>query len=70
MLYFVNGMELEVIWVAFRGSVNDVVVCRDRASSGGTTYALLVVHDSQCKKQLLTIFENSERFQEEPPYLF
>ena len=41
MIYFPEGMELEEVSVVFQGSVNDVVVCRDRRSAAGTLYTLL-----------------------------
>ena len=47
MVYYAQGMELEVVSQAFHGSVNDVAVCRDRLSASGTLYTLLAVHDRE-----------------------
>ena len=57
MVYFTEGMELEEISVVFHGSVNDVVVCRDRRSAAGTLYTLLAVHDRDCAKNMLAVME-------------
>ena len=61
MVYHADGMELEVIWEAFRGSVNDVSVCRNRNSSAGTCYTLLSIHDRSCIKTVLDLLDRSDR---------
>lgn len=61
MIYYAHNMELEVISQVFHGSVNDVVVCRDRLSASGTCYTLLAVHDRECARRLLTVMEDSQR---------
>lgn len=61
MVYYAQGMELEVISQAFHGSANDVVVCRDRLSASGTLYTLLAVHDRECARKMLMVMEDSQR---------
>ena len=61
MVYYARNMELEVISQVFRGSVNDVAVCRDRLSASGTLYTLLEVHDRECARKLLTVMEDGQR---------
>ena len=70
MVYYPQGMELEVISQIFHGSVNDVVVCRDRLSGSGTLYTMLVVHDRACARKLLTVMEESRRTGESPCLLY
>ena len=41
MVYYAQGMELEIVSRLLHGSVNDVAVCRDRLSPAGTMYTLL-----------------------------
>ena len=62
-------MELSPIWEAFRGPVNDVLVCRDLRSPVDMRYTLLVIHDRACVKQMLTVLEQSERERGRAPYL-
>lgn len=71
VVYDAGNMLLSPIWEAFRGPVNDVVVCRDLKSPVGARYTLLVVRDRACVKQMLTVFDQSERVSSEgrPPYL-
>ncbi len=66
MVYYAQGMELEVVSEAFRGPVNDVLVCRDRLSASGSLYTLLAVHDRECARNLLAVLENSEAVGESP----
>ena len=66
MVYYAQGMELEVVSEAFRGPVNDVLICRDRLSASGTRYTLLAVHDRVCARNLLAVLENSEAAGESP----
>ena len=66
MVYYAQGMELEVVSEAFRGPVNDVLICRDRLSASGTRYTLLAVHDRVCARSLLAVLENSEAAGESP----
>ena len=66
MVYYSQGMELEVVSQLFHGSVNDVVVCRDRLSASGTLYTLLAVHDRECARKMLAVMENSQRMEESP----
>ena len=61
MIYQGGNMELSPIWEAFRGPVNDVLVCRDLRSPVDMRYTLLVIHDRACVKQMLTVLEQSER---------
>ena len=61
MVYYAQGMELEVVSQAFHGSVNDVAVCRDRLSASGTLYTLLAVHDRECARKMLMVMEDSQR---------
>ena len=64
MVYYAQGMELEVVSRVFHGSVNDVVVCRDRLSASDTLYTLLVVHDRECARKLLTVMETGRHTDE------
>ena len=64
MVYYAQGMELEVVSQVFHGSVNDVVVCRDSLSASDTLYTLLVVHDRECARKLLTVLEEGRRTDE------
>lgn len=66
MIYYPQGMELEVVSELFRGSVNDAVVCRDRLSASGALYTLLVVHDRDCVRKMLSVFESSDRSEASP----
>lgn len=66
MVYYAQGMELEVISQVFHGSANDVAVCRDRLSASGTLYTLLAVHDRACARKMLAVMENSQRTGESP----
>ncbi len=61
MIYFPEGMELEEVSVVFQGSVNDVVVCRDRRSAAGTLYTLLAIHDRECARKMLEVMENGQK---------
>lgn len=61
MVYYAKDMELEVVSELFRGSVNDVAVCRDRLSASGTLYTLLAVRDRECARSLLTVMEDNQR---------
>lgn len=61
MVYYPEGMELEVISEVLRGSVNDVLICRDRLSAVGTLYTVLAVHDRECVRNMLQILEGSQR---------
>ena len=69
MIYEVDEMKLEVVGEIFRGTVNDVVVCKDLNSSIGAQYTVLSIHDSECIKKVLRIFSQNERSMEQPPYL-
>lgn len=66
MVYYCERMELEVISERFRGSVNDVAVCRNRLSPAGALYTLLIVHDRDCARNMLQVMENGERSGESP----
>ena len=68
MIYYAQGMELEVISQVFHGSANDVAVCRDRLSASDILYTLLIVHDRECARKMLTVMENRTRT-DESPYL-
>lgn len=61
MVYYPQGMELEVISQVLRGSVNDVVVCRDRLSASGALYTMLVIRDRACARRLLAVLEGQRR---------
>ena len=67
MVYYPEGMELEVISVVLRGSVNDVLICRDHLSAAGTLYTVLAVHDRECARNMMQVVENGQRG-EEPVY--
>ena len=66
MVYYPQGMELEVVSKVFHGSVNDVDVCRDRLSEAGALYLLLAVHDRDCARRMLTVAEENRRSGEDP----
>lgn len=57
MVYYSGTQELEVISEVFHGSVNDVVVCRNRLSASGARYTLLVVRDRDCARRMLSVME-------------
>ena len=61
MVYYPQGMELEVVSELFCGKVNDAVVCRDKLSASGELYTLLIIRDRECALKLLGILENNER---------
>ena len=61
MVYYPEGMELEVVSELLRGSVNDVLICRDHLSAAGTLYLVLAVHDRGCVRDLLRVLEDSRR---------
>lgn len=65
MIYYAQGMELEVVSRVFRGSVNDVDVCRDRLSASGTLYTLLAIHDRACARVMMSVLESNTRTGEE-----
>lgn len=69
MIYETGEMRLEVIGELFRGSVNDVLVCKDINSAAKTVYTVISVHDSECVKKMLRIFSKDPRTAEAPPYL-
>lgn len=69
MIYETGEMRLEVVGEIFRGSVNDVLVCKDINSAAQTVYTLISVHDSESVKKILRIFSNDPRTANEPPYL-
>lgn len=66
MVYYAQGMELEVVSEAFRGAVNDVLVCRDRLSASGTLYTVLALHDRDYARKMLAVLENSGAAGESP----
>ena len=66
MVYSCERMELEVVSELFRGSVNDVAVCRNRLSPAGALYTLLIVHDRACARTMLQVMETGERSGESP----
>ena len=66
MIYYPQGMELEVVSRVFHGSVNDVDVCRDRLSASGAMYTLLAVHDRDCARKMLSVMEENRRSGECP----
>lgn len=66
MVYYAQGMELEVVSRLLHGSVNDVVVCRDRLSPSGTMYTLLEVYDRSCARNMMTVLEENCRIGEDP----
>lgn len=57
MVYYSGSRELEVVSEVFRGSVNDVVVCRNRLSASGALYTLLVIRDRECARKMLAVME-------------
>lgn len=67
MIYYLDDKVLETVATLFSGKVNDVVVCKDAASPAGTKYIMLVIHDHDCVKRLLPIWDSCGS---EAPYLF
>lgn len=67
MVYYPEGMELEVVSEILKGQVNDVLICRDHLSAAGTLYTVLAVHDRKCARDMLRVLENSQRG-DEPVY--
>ena len=58
MVYYSGSRELEVVSEVLHGSVNDVVVCRNRMSASGALYTLLVIHDRDCARRMLAVMES------------
>ena len=65
MVYYAQGMELEIVSRLLHGSVNDVAVCRDRLSPAGTMYTLLEIHDRACARSMMTVMEENRRIGED-----
>ena len=66
MVYYAQGMELEVVSLLLRGRANDVAVCRDRLSASGARYTLLAVRDRDCARRMLSVLEDGRRTEESP----
>lgn len=70
MVYYAQGMELEIVSRLLHGSVNDVAVCRDRLSPSQTLYTLLEVHDRACARSMMVMLEENRRTGEDPCLLW
>ena len=58
MQFYFGEMALEPVREILKGTVNDVLICRDINSSlEAQYYTLLVVKDRECAKKLMLIFE-------------
>ena len=71
LIYHAGNMALDPIGEVFHGTVNDVLICRDANAPASMRYLLLVIHDRDCVKRLLPVFECGEgpSLTGEPPYL-
>jgi hypothetical protein len=61
MIFYAGNMVLEPVRDVFDGPENSVSICRDLQSPIEARYTLLVVKDRNIAKNLVAIFENSER---------
>ncbi len=61
MVYDSGKMKLLPVAVKFRGEVNDCLICRDLASSGGVLYTVLAIHEHEVVRDILEMFRLSPR---------
>ena len=61
MIYESGKMQLLVVATKFVGEVNDCYICRDLLSSGGILYTVIVVHQHEVVKNVLSLFALSDR---------
>ena len=61
MIYESDKMQLLVVATKFVGEVNDCYICRDLLSSGGILYTVIVVHQHEVVKNVLSLFALSDR---------
>ncbi len=59
MLYQSQKMRLECVRTILRGSVNDILICRDLAVAVGSLYTLLVIKEHQTARRYLEAFERA-----------
>lgn len=71
MVYHAGDMLLDPVGELLRSTVNDVLICRDLRSPVGRCYLLLLVKDRLTVRQLLAVFQASDRVSlpETEPYL-
>lgn len=56
MVYQIGNMTLQKTQEVFRGKVNDVIVCQDISDGGKVYYTVLIVHDRDIAKKLMSMF--------------
>ena len=61
MIYESGKMRLLTVTTRSVGEVNDCYICRDLASSGGTLYTVIIIHDHEIVRQILEMFKLSDR---------
>ncbi len=61
MIYDSGRMRLLVVATKFVGEVNDCYICRDLLSPGGILYTVIVVHQHEVVRDVLSLFALSER---------
>lgn len=61
MIYESPNMRLKCIHIVKKGTANDIMVCQDLNSSGGSLYTLLIVKKHKTARKFLEIFEKSEQ---------
>jgi len=61
MIYESGKMQLLVVATKFVGEVNDCYICRDLLSPGGILYTVIVVHQHEVVKNVLSLFAMSDR---------
>ena len=65
MIYESGKMQLLVVATKFVGEVNDCYICRDLLSSGGILYTVIVVHQHDVVRDVLSLFALGNRKGEE-----
>ena len=61
MIYESGKMQLLVVATKFVGEVNDCYICRDLLSPGGILYTVIVVHQHDVVRNVLSLFALSDR---------
>ncbi len=61
MIYESGKMRLLVVATKSIGEVNDVYICRDLLSPGGILYTVIVVHQHEVVRDILSLFSLSDR---------
>lgn len=61
MIYDSGRMRLLTVTTKSLGEVNDCYICRDLASSGGTLYTVIIIHQHEVVRKILALFKLSDR---------